>query len=91
VDASPAGNSALSSSCAYNVLVLGETTVQISWISAAQAQLSWTAVPGATSYAVYSAPALDGSWSLEGSSATTSLIVPIGGDETRIFQVRAVH
>lgn len=91
VDASPAGNSGQSALCSYNVLVLGATTAQITLLTPAQAQLSWTAVPGATSYKVYSAPSYDAAWSLEGSTAGTSLSVAVGADELRVYQVRAIH
>ncbi len=91
VDASPAGNTALSAACNYQLLLLGLPQVQIQLLAGSSIQLSWTSIPGALAYNVYSAPSQGGAWSLAGSTTGTSLTLPAGADELRIFQVRATH
>ncbi len=91
VDASPAGNSSTSPACSYQVLTLGVPVAMVSLDGAGQAVVSWTAVPGATGYQVYTAPAQGGAWSLAGGTAGTSMPLPISSDETRIIRVTAVH
>jgi len=91
VDASPAGNSGSSAFCSYQVLPLGVPVAQVALDGAGGALVSWTAVPGATAYMVYVAPAPDGPWSPAGSTAGTSLLLPVGDNETRVVRVTAIH
>ncbi|MCB1047766.1 MAG: peptidase S8 [Calditrichaeota bacterium] len=89
-DASPSLNLAADNGL-FNVIppaVLAAPVIQIDRAVPGFLHLSWAAVEGAGSYAVYSA-GLDGVFTLHTTTTATSLDWPEVGDELRIFQVRA--
>jgi len=84
-------NTGLSSACSYTIQILAEPAVQISYPGADQVTLSWTAVPGAISYNVYSAPSGNGPWTLLGNSSATTATYPVATDEARMYRVHTVR
>ena len=65
--------------------------VDIDWLGPGQVQLSWTAVPGATFYRLYSRPALGGAWSFLQNVAGTSATLPVLDNQTLLFRVTAAN
>jgi hypothetical protein len=53
--------------------------------------LSWTAVPGATSYSVFETDSYGGAANLVLSTVATSVTLPTLVDSRRIYTVRSVH
>jgi fibronectin type 3 domain-containing protein len=63
----------------------------IVFITPDQVQLSWPAVPGATSYHVYSSMDGGASYSLLASTTELNANLTVAAAETRMFKVRAVQ
>ena len=91
VDASSYANSTVSPPCAYDLLVLGAPVAVISNPADGTVVLSWTAVPGATSYSVFETDSYGGAANLVLSTAATSVTLPTLVDSRRIYTVRSVH
>jgi hypothetical protein len=65
--------------------------LQISCDGVGQVALSWTAVPGATSYRVESAPAMGGTWTPLALVLSPGWSGSAGADEARLFRVVALN
>jgi hypothetical protein len=59
----------------------------ITYLGANVAQLSWLAVPNATSYDIYVATTMDGTYNFLSNTAGTSHNVATGSGQTRLYQV----
>jgi hypothetical protein len=76
--------------CVTGTLIINElepVDLSIAYLGANVAQLSWLAVPNATSYDIHVATTMDGTYNFLSNTAGTSHNVATGSGQTRLYQV----
>jgi hypothetical protein len=76
--------------CVTGTLIINElepVDLSIAYLGAGVAQLSWTAVPVATSYDIYVANAMGGTWTFLANTTGTSHNLSTGTGLTRVYRV----
>jgi fibronectin type 3 domain-containing protein len=61
--------------------------LDIDYMGAGQAQLSWAAIPNATSYDIYEAPSMGGTFSFLANTTNTSYVVATPSPDKKLYYV----